>query len=324
VKVLVTGGAGYLGTELVGLLAASPGVEEVVVYDNLSRKNHNLFISEPMGGGSKRLASISFVPGDVLDSRRLRRALDGVDVVFHLAARVTTPFGHEDPHGLEQVNHWGTAELSYLLEERPPARVVYTSSTSVYGASQDPVGVHVAPRPQTFYGQSKLRGERMLERLADRTEVCVVRCGNVYGYSKSMRFDAVINRFMFEAQFLGRITVEGSGEQKRAFVPVDLACRALLDFGLGRVGPGTWDLVDQNLSVAEIAAAIQTLHPELEMIFVQQDMDRRNLLVEPDPRLRGRWTGRPLQEELAAFQARFAFTPGTYGLSGRRVPVVDG
>jgi UDP-glucose 4-epimerase len=318
-RVLVTGGAGYLGTELVGLLAHQPGVEEVVVYDNLSRKNHNLFISETLAGGP-----ISFVPGDVLDSRRLGRALDGIDIVFHLAARVTTPFGHEDPHGLEQVNHWGTAELSYLLEAGSVKRVVYTSSTSVYGASQEAVGVHLDPKPQTFYGQSKLRGERMLERLADRMDVCLVRCGNVYGYSKSMRFDAVINRFMFEAQFLGRITIEGSGEQKRAFVPVDLCSRALVDFGMGKVGAGTWDLVDKNLSVADIASAIQGLHPDLEMIFVQQDMDRRNLEVASDPRLAGRWPSRSLDVELAEFQKHFAFQPAAYGISGRRVPVSEG
>ncbi len=89
-KILITGGAGYIGTPLVDLLCANPLVEKIIVYDNLSRANYNLFIGSKNEGHQK----INFFKGELLDSRRLRQALKGVDVVYHLAARVTTPFAN--------------------------------------------------------------------------------------------------------------------------------------------------------------------------------------------------------------------------------------
>ena len=279
-KVLVTGGAGYVGTELVSELAGRDDVEEIVVYDNLSRHNYSLFISEKLPPKAVR-----FVHGDLLDTRKLRRELDGVDVVFHLAARVSTPFAEADVHGFDQVNHWGTAELSYALEERPVSKLLYLSSVSVYGAREEAFDEDSEPRPVTAYAISKHRGERMLSRLSDSLNLHVVRCGNVYGYSKSMRFDAVINRFLFEAQFIGRVTVHGSGNQHRAFVHVRNAARALTTIALGEVPSGTYNLVERNLSVLDIISALEELLPELEILFIEQDLKLRNLKVERDKRL---------------------------------------
>src|SRR6478609_4815037 len=112
-KVLVTGGAGYIGAELVYKLAQQEDVSEVIVYDNLARENYNLFISH-----SHRIKSkVKFEMGDLLDSRRLRKALKGVDIVYHLAAKTEAPFTNVDSHVFEQVNNWGTAELVFAVEE---------------------------------------------------------------------------------------------------------------------------------------------------------------------------------------------------------------
>jgi UDP-glucose 4-epimerase len=302
-KILITGGAGYVGTELVRLLSREPGISEIVVYDNLSRRNHDLFLGAHLGA-----VPVRFVAGDILDTRRLGKALHRVDVVYHLAARVTTPFADGDVHGLEQVNHWGTAELSYLLEQRGVGRLIYLSSTAVYGVSDSPLGLDSPPAPVTAYGVSKLRGERMLERLAEDLDLYTIRCGNVYGYSPSMRFDAVINRFIFEAHFNGRITIEGSGEQRRAFVHVQQAARALAGLREGGPRPGMMHLVERNLSINEIVAAVREVYPGLETISVAQDLPRRSLVVEPDPRLQPWGLELPsLREQLEQFRARFAF-----------------
>lgn len=63
--------------------------------------------------------------------------MDGIDIIYHLAANVTTPFANTDPHFYEQVNHWGTAELAYAAEKASVKKLIYSSSTSVYGASSD-------------------------------------------------------------------------------------------------------------------------------------------------------------------------------------------
>src|SRR5689334_16573770 len=112
-NVLVTGGAGYIGTELINLLTSNSVVDKVIIYDNLSRQNYNLFL----GLKPQFHKKIQIVKGELRDSRSLRKILKGVEVVYHLGAKVTTPFDSSDSHGFEQVNHWGTAELVYAIEE---------------------------------------------------------------------------------------------------------------------------------------------------------------------------------------------------------------
>jgi len=305
-KILVTGGAGYVGTALVDALAKMDSVQQIVIYDNLSRSNANLFISESLPADK-----IRFVRGDVLDTRKLARELEGVDLIYHLAARVSTPFADADFHGLDQVNHWGTAELSYLLEKQPVGRVVYLSSTSVYGANNENVGLDTIPQPRTAYGISKLRGEQMLDRLSATTPVHLVRCANVYGYNKSMRFDAVINRFMFEAHFSGRLTVHGSGKQTRAFVHIQSLVQCLMAVGLEGALPGVSNVVERGASVEQIAHELVEVYPSVELLYIQQDMRLRNLTVEPDPRLAALHVmdQRSLVEQLQEFRTKFAFEP---------------
>ncbi len=305
-RVLLTGGAGYLGAELTRALCARGDVSEVVIYDNLSRRNHNLFIGARLPDTPVRV-----VIADILDTRRLRAELARVDRVVHLAARVSTPFADADYHGLEQVNHWGTAELGYLLEEQPLDGLIYVSSCSVYGDRDHRVGPDDVPQPDSAYALSKLRGERMLERLAGRMPVTVVRCANVYGFSEAMRFDAVVNRFLFDAHFAGRLQVHGSGEQHRAFIHIDHATEALARLVADDAPVGTFNLVERNLSIGEIALAVQAVYPDLEMIFTEQDMRRRDLRVAPDPRLFAGAEGdrAGFEDQLRAFRDHFAFAP---------------
>lgn len=308
-RVLVTGGAGYIGTALCHELVQSDLVDELVVYDNLSRPNRNLFLEGPLP--VRPGLRVRFEGGDILDTRRLRRCLEGIDLVVHLAARVTTPFADSDLHGLDQVNHWGSAELSYLLDraESSVKRLIYVSSAAVYGESASPVTLGRPAAPTSAYASSKHDGERMLERLHDRLALHVVRCANVYGYSRSMRFDAVINRFLFDAAFRGQITMHGSGEQRRAFVHVDTVARALMLGLTGELPPGVSHLVERNLSVQEIASVVLELEPATELLTIRQHQRLHDLVVAPDPRLHARvYDQRGLAAQLDDFRRRFAFT----------------
>ncbi|MBL4752226.1 MAG: NAD-dependent epimerase/dehydratase [Flavobacteriales bacterium] len=306
-RILITGGAGYLGTELTHLLSQDPEVSEIIIYDNLSRKNYNLFLLEKMPG-----TNIKFVYGDILDSRKLKKVLENVDMVFHLAAKVSTPLANEDPHLFEQVNHWGTAELSYALEESDVSHVVYMSSISVYGARQESVNESSPTSPKTYYGISKLNGEHMLSRLDSKMKIHILRCGNVYGYSKSMRFDAVINKFMFEAHFENRVNIEGSGKQQRAFIHINKVVNVLSRLlNSNEVSSGTYNLVDKNLSVIALANTMKEVYPDMEMIFVQQDLDLKNIIVELNGPFNqeDRSPETDLLTELKEFNNRFAFHP---------------
>ncbi len=302
---MITGGAGYIGNELVFELLKDPSIESIIIYDNLGRKNHNLFLDtryEPR--------KVKFIMGELLDSRKLRQVLQDIDVVYHLAAKVSTPFATEHSHVFEQINHWGTAELVYAVEESNVKKFVYLSTTSVYGASEEMITIDTPPDPKTFYGSSKLRGEAHVERLADKMETWIIRCGNVYGYSPSVRFDAVINRFMFEANFVGRIQITGNGKQQRAFIHVDKVVNLLGNLLRIPLASGTYNLVENNLSIENIAALIREIYPGLDIIFVNQHLVMREIKVEQDVRLNDLLTVAQIavKQELMNFREKFSFS----------------
>ena len=303
-KVLVTGGAGYIGTGLCQALLAMKEVERVTVYDNLSRHNFNLFI-----GVQKFDGRYKFIEGDILDSRNLRKAVSKADVVFHLAAKVTTPFADQDAHLFEQVNHWGTAEVTYAVEESNVQHLIYLSSVSVYGSGDMAKGIEADLNPKTFYGISKMRAEEHVRRLEDKVKTTIIRCGNVYGYNKSMRFDAVINKLLFEANFHRKINIHGTGEQHRPFVFIDTVASTLSNLVRQDSGSGTFNLVEHNFSINDIVEVLRELYPEMEMIFINNNMKLRELKVDTQ-------TGNlisdssdldVLRRRLAAFKKEFSF-----------------
>ncbi len=303
-NILITGGAGYIGTELIYRLAEISEVENIIVYDNLSRSNFNLFIGhKPVAG------KVQFVHGEILDSRRLRKALKNIDVVFHLAAKVTTPFANTDGHIYEQTNHWGTAELTYALEESNIKKLIFLSTTGVYGNTKQLANESTLPEPDSFYSISKLRAEQHVKRLSEKINTLIIRLGNVYGYSKSMRFDAVINRFMFDAHFTNRITINGSGNQHRSFIHIDKTTEVLARLIQKEIPDGTYNLTDKTLSILDIAEVMKNIYPELESFFINQNYTGPNLEVERHSALIN-YVNLPesnLEDELLIFKGKFTF-----------------
>lgn len=305
-NVLITGGAGYIGTELVYALEADQQVENIIIYDNLIRKNHNLFI----GRSKLNTNKVKFIHGDILDSRKLKNEVQKSDIVFHLAAKVTTPFADHNPHEFDQINNWGTAELTYLVEESNVQKFIYISSASVYGSSKNEVDLNSNPNPKTFYGISKLHGEGHVKRLNySRKKVYILRLGNVYGYSKSMRFDSVINKFIFEANFYNRIKIFGDGNQQRSFIHIDRLTSILKDIASSHFEPNTYDLVENNFSVNDIVDVIRELYPKLEMTFINQNMNMRSLKVKSDYRIPSLTDINKdiLKSDLESFKSNFSF-----------------
>jgi UDP-glucose 4-epimerase len=304
--VLITGGAGYIGTELVYKLGELNEVDNIIVYDNLSRGNYNLFIGHKVAS-----PKVKFLQGEMLDSRRLRNALKNVDVVFHLAAKVTTPFANTDGHIYEQTNHWGTAELTYALEESNVKQLFFLSSTGVYGNTTEVANESSSPRPDSFYSISKFRAEQHVKRLSDKIKTIIIRLGNVYGYSKSMRFDAVINRFMFDAHFINRITINGAGIQHRSFIHINKTISILSQLLQIDVPAGTYNLTDKTLSILDIVEVMRLIYTDLESFFINQNYTGHNSEVERQSQLLN-YMGLPesnLEDELKEFKTKFTFSP---------------
>lgn len=301
-RILITGGAGYIGTEIVKHLSQDEQVEEIVVYDNLSRKNIGLF-TQAYSFSHK----IKFIKGDLLDTFQLTKACASIDIIIHTAAKVSTPFATEDPHQFEQINHWGTANLCTIAEKSGIKKMIYLSSTAVYGFSDELMQINSLPNPSTDYGISKWRGEAEFKRLQDKMEVVILRCGNVFGYSAAMRLDAVINKMCFEAHYYNRINIEGSGWQKRAFISIHLLIEYISQATF-LLKTGIYHATHTNWSIIEIADVLKEIYPSLEFLFVNQNMQSRSLSVETDERLRNHpGSNENLKSELESLIAHFTF-----------------
>ncbi|MCX7953720.1 MAG: NAD-dependent epimerase/dehydratase family protein [Bacteroidales bacterium] len=279
-KVLITGGAGYIGAELVKRLQCLESVSKIIVYDNLLRNNYNFFIHAGINRNK-----VTFVKGDILDSRKLKKNIKEVDVVFHLAAVVSTPFSYESSAIYEEVNTWGTAEVAYAAEECNIQKIIYLSSISVYGSSSDYFDENSIPNPQSFYGVTKLRGEHHIRRLSSKINTIILRCANVYGYGSCMRFDAVINKFLIETLFQKKINIYGDGNQKRTFIYIDYLINLLINILQDNVNSGVYNVVDKVMSINQIAETLKKIEPTLEIYYLNQHLKMCELLVKHDQRI---------------------------------------
>jgi UDP-glucose 4-epimerase len=280
-KVLITGGAGYVGTELVHALLLNEQIREIVVYDNLSRQHCNFFI-----GHRKFDSRVRFRNADILDGRSLSEELKGVDVVVHLAANVQKAYRDLDVDSLEQVNNWGSSELVNAIESQGVARSIYLSSSAIYGFSEALISMQHVPAPVTAYGISKHKGERHFDRLLKKGhEGYIIRSANVFGYSRSMRFDGVMNRFVFDANFKRKLCINGNGSQRRPFISVEQLVDVLVAAVSGSLQPGYYNAVDSSRSLNDIVEVLFEIYPDLELIYANQDMPVQHMEVEASTEL---------------------------------------
>lgn len=304
-KILITGGAGYIGYSVVKkLLEDINGLHSITIYDNLSRRNFSFFTEARFDHKPVR-----FIQGDILDGRALQKALEGIDCVVHLAAKVTTPFADADAHSFDQINHWGSAQLAYAIEKSTVSRVIYMSSISTYGAHDGPLEESLVPNPHSFYGRSKWDGEKQINVLNRDREVFILRSGNVYGYNPSYRIDAVVNRFLFQANFLGKITINGSGDQHRSFIHVDKLADVTTRVVDGQVRPGVYNIVEHNMAINDIAEKIKALYPGLDIIHANFNIRMKDVITALPCSVFSQVSlpAVPFEEELLQFKSRFSF-----------------
>ena len=222
-KILVTGGAGYIGTSLVEQLNNQKKVSEIYVLDNLSRAPLSFFL------GKEKLTKVKFIKGDILDTYVLGDLIEQVDVIYHLAAYVLSPFSYEQNVQFEQINRWGTLNLVRAVQQSKHKieRFIYLSSASVYGL-RGSVNFQDAPHPSNAYGQSKYEGEKFAQLLKGYCRVNILRSANVFGFNPSFRENSVLNHFIFDSIVYNRILIYGDGNQFRPFVSLADVIKALL------------------------------------------------------------------------------------------------
>ncbi len=244
---------------------------------------------------------------DILDSRSLQRAMQGIDIVVHLAARVEAPYADQNAHDFEQTNHWGTAEVVYSAEDAGIKRFIYLSSQSVYGqgnitTSQDPRA------PTSYYSLSKMRGEEHVLRLMEKIPVQLIRCANVYGYSKNLRVETMVNQFIFDAHFSNRVAIHGNPEHTTTHISVYRVVETLARMIRREMDSDTYNLSHRAMSTIELVEALREIYPEVETIYVDQHIPLHDLTIECDERLRGLLPGdTTMVEDLVKFRELFTF-----------------
>lgn len=246
--VLVTGGAGYIGSVLTPILLARG--YSVKVLDRM------YWGKEPLAGVLDRIELI------LADVREMpATALDGVDAVIHLAGLSNDPTAEYDPEANWEMNAVATETLGQACVDRGIERLVFASSCSLYDGL--PPGMHdeTAPvEPRGAYATSKRYGEEKLIELAD-SGLCptIMRNGTVYGYSPRMRFDLVVNTFVKDALVNGSLCLHGGGWMWRPLVDVRDCAEAMIaameapaDLVRGEV----FNVLHSNYQIRELAMLV--------------------------------------------------------------------
>lgn len=212
-KVVVTGGAGFIGSHLAEELAKN---NEVIIIDNLSTgKIGNI-------QHLLELDNVSFIKGDVRDLELLKKSFENADYVFHQAAIPSVPRSIKDPISTNEVNVNGTLNVLIAARDCDVKKVVYASSSSVYGDSPTlPKKESMLPNPLSPYAVSKLTGEyycKVFSILYGLKTICL-RYFNVYGprQDPSSQYAAVIPKFISRILNNKPPIIYGDGKQTRDF-----------------------------------------------------------------------------------------------------------
>ena len=215
-KVLVTGGAGFIGSHLVDRLVKEG--YPVRVIDNLSSGKieniqHHIDTNK-----------VEFIKGDIRDATLVNKSVDGVGFVLHLAAIISVPFSMENPDLTFDVNTQGTHNLLLAAAEKSVEKFVFISSCAVYGDPEvNPVTEDIKTNPISPYAESKLIGERycLSFNQSNQLKTVVLRFFNVYGPRQSMNaYSGVITIFINKVKQKEPLTIYGDGSQTRDFVNV--------------------------------------------------------------------------------------------------------
>lgn len=241
-KWLVTGGAGFVGSNLIADLlddAAAGGVPaEVVVLDNFSASDFSEFrqgallsqaqMIEPDAAVWGQGRSLGVVQGDIRDPDTVARVTEGADVIVHLAANTGVQPSVADPRLDCDQNVMGTLNMLEGARAAGVGRFIFASSGAPAGLCEPPITEHIAPRPVSPYGASKLAGEAYCcaYTVSFGLSTVALRFSNIYG-PRSWRKGSVVATFIRRAMAGQPITINGDGSQTRDFIHVDDLTRAI-------------------------------------------------------------------------------------------------
>lgn len=281
-KYLVTGGAGFIGTNLVEKLVNVGN--KVVVVDDLSSGNETRLPKE-----------VQFYKLDIRDTAALTILCSDIDVIVHLAALPRVQTSIEEPVAVHDVNINGTLSVLEAARAAKVRRVVFAASAAAYGDQETlPLSLDLPPQPKSPYAMHKCAGELMMKTWYEvyGIETVSLRFFNVYGpyFDPEGPYALVIGRFLKLKKDGKSLTITGDGEQTRDFVHVfDVATAIMLSAESGEVGKGEIFNVGsgEQTSINELAKLIggevQMLPARLEPRHTLADISFTKELLDWKP-----------------------------------------
>jgi len=276
-KILVTGGAGFIGRYLVDFLLPH---NEVTIYDNLSNSS-KVDIESLIEKGAK------FVNEDILDYQNLQKSCIGFDLIIHLAAKSDVTESVIHPEITNEVNVTGTENIMKCCIENKIKKIIFASSAAVYMDSEIPVNENAKTNPSSPYGKSKLVAEQKIKKISEEFSINAItlRMFNVYGKGQNYQYAGVISKFIKNVSKGEPIIINGDGKQTRDFVSIfdvvaafDCAIKNLVGKkgNLYNIGTGN------SISINELAKLILKIaDKKIKIKYKEQNKDEiRNSVAD--------------------------------------------
>jgi UDP-glucose 4-epimerase len=256
-KILVTGGAGFIGSHLI---------------NDLLKKGHSVLVLDNLSSGKKQNLEkafsnedFTFILGDIRDDAALKDALKGVNAVAHLAALIDVTSSVTDPVTTNDVNVAGTLKVLQSAVKGNVSQFVFASSTAVYGEAKVlPITEETPLNPISPYAASKVAGEAYCKSFQScyGLNTVILRFFNVYGpRSENSPYSGVITKFLRQALKNEALNIYGDGEQTRDFIHVnDIVAALILALENPKVGGETFNVcTGVQTSINELANTINLI-----------------------------------------------------------------
>ena len=268
-KVLITGGAGYLGS---------------VLSRKLLSKGYQVRVMDSLWYGDESVQELlknenfELIKADIRNLVPTVKSLTNVDAVIHLASIVGMPASSIEPRTSEEINYLATKNIAELCQLHDIETYIFASTCSVYGYQPEKtINEKSRVSPLDFYAQQKYLSERATGWL--NRSPTIYRFGTLFGLSPRMRFDLVVNLFVAQAIIDGKITVFG-GKQERPFLHVSDAADSLV-FGIEKNLTGTYNVISENMTIMQAAERISKI-TGCEIEISENNEDNRSYRVSAE------------------------------------------
>ena len=277
-KILIIGGAGYIGSFLVDKLLKEGFKIRVLDLLLYGKEPISMFLEDP---------GFEFIRGDCRDEKTLSNVLDNIDTVIHLGEIVGDQACKINESVTIDINYSASHKIVDQCLKSKVRRFIFTSSCSVYGSNEHEVNEKSELNPVSLYARCKIESEKVVLSY-DYDHFCptVLRLSTVHGLSYRQRFDLVVNLLTIKALVDKKIDIFG-GDQWRPFISISDACEGILSVlqsPCEKVKNQIFNLGDslENYKLLDIGTIIQNLLPEVDVKIIKDQADKRSYRVSFD------------------------------------------